>query len=68
MKSDVSKKKKWSKPKLIILVRGKAEESVLTACKYLSTGSFVVDNSCEAGDKGTLSSACRDICSVVSAS
>ena len=27
------KKSKWSKPKLIILTRGKPEESVLVACK-----------------------------------
>ncbi len=26
-------KKQWQKPKLIVLGRGKAEESVLTACK-----------------------------------
>jgi hypothetical protein len=26
-------KKSWSKPKLIVLFRGKPEESVLTSCK-----------------------------------
>ena len=26
-------KKKWTKPKLIVLVRGKPEEGVLTSCK-----------------------------------
>lgn len=28
------KKKKWAKPKLIVLVRGYREEDVLIACKY----------------------------------
>lgn len=28
------KKKKWKKPQLIVLVRGRPEESVLTVCKY----------------------------------
>lgn len=27
-------KKKWGKPKLIILTRGKPEEAVLVACKW----------------------------------
>lgn len=30
------KKKIWSKPKLIILVRGKSQEGVLAACKASS--------------------------------
>ncbi|MFC1597528.1 hypothetical protein ACFL5Q_06285 [Planctomycetota bacterium] len=29
-------KKTWSKPQLIVLVRGKPEESVLLGCKALS--------------------------------
>jgi hypothetical protein len=28
------RKKKWKKPQLIVLVRGKSEESVLTNCKW----------------------------------
>lgn len=34
------KKPKWSKPKLIILIRGKPEERVLTACKGVVTSSW----------------------------
>ena len=30
----VKKKKKWCKPKLIILMRGKPEDSVLLYCAY----------------------------------
>ncbi len=30
------KKKKWCTPRLIVLMRGKAEEGVLTACKSAS--------------------------------
>ena len=29
----MKKKEKWAKPKLVILTRGKPEESVLMACK-----------------------------------
>jgi hypothetical protein len=32
-KNKLGKKKQWQKPNLIFLGRGKAEESVLTACK-----------------------------------
>jgi hypothetical protein len=32
------KKKKWSRPKLIILIREKPEERVLTTCKQLAGG------------------------------
>ncbi len=31
-------KKKWEKPKLIVLVRGKPEEGALGACKGLPLG------------------------------
>jgi hypothetical protein len=31
--------KTWSKPELIVLVRGKPEESVLAGCKFLGSGS-----------------------------
>ncbi|MBN1996265.1 hypothetical protein JW935_01850 [candidate division KSB1 bacterium] len=31
-------KRKWDKPELVVLVRGKAEESVLAACKSLGAG------------------------------
>lgn len=31
-------KKKWVKPKLIVLVRGRVEENVLNSCKTAGTG------------------------------
>ena len=31
-------KKVWKKPKLIVLVRGKAEENVLSSCKTSTSG------------------------------
>jgi len=37
-------KKKWSKPKLIILTRGKPEERVLTGCKGLLIAGPEVDH------------------------
>jgi hypothetical protein len=33
-----SQKKEWAKPELIVLVRSKPEEAVLTACKAFATG------------------------------
>ena len=31
---DESTRRAWSKPELIVIVRGKPEEAVLTVCKY----------------------------------
>ncbi len=31
-------KKKWQKPKLVVLVKGRPEEFVLTGCKYTTRG------------------------------
>jgi|WetSurMetagenome_2_1015567.scaffolds.fasta_scaffold86641_1 hypothetical protein len=31
-------KKEWGKPELTVLVRSKAEESVLTGCKFTGAG------------------------------
>lgn len=39
MRRERELKKKWSKPKLIVLVRGKPEEWVLSNCKGLVAGS-----------------------------
>ena len=41
-------KKAWVKPELIVLVRKKPEEAVLTFCKTSgeSVGPFVSENSC----------------------
>lgn len=32
------RKKKWAKPMLIVLVRGRLEEAALTGCKDVSSG------------------------------
>ena len=32
-------KKEWKKPKLVVLVRGRAEENVLSTCKTAGSGS-----------------------------
>ncbi len=37
-KGGLVKKEDWEKPKLIVLYRGRPEESVLTACKLSSKG------------------------------
>ena len=37
------KKEKWGKPKLIVLTRGKPEERVLSACKFMFFPSDVMD-------------------------
>ena len=38
------KKEKWVKPQLIVLVRGKPEESVLNACKVALEGGPIIDH------------------------
>ena len=55
-------KKAWRKPVLIILVRGKPEESVLSACK--GNGSLAVQNAqsgCEANPSGACSMPCPTV-------
>ena len=39
-------KKKWEKPKLIVLVRGRPEEMVLTQCKGGSAGPDRQESAC----------------------
>jgi hypothetical protein len=34
MKTNTWTKPKWIKPKLVVLVKGRPEEAVLTICKY----------------------------------
>jgi len=48
----MDKKEKWSKPKLIILTRGKPEESVLAACKGANGGDNIsnIADTCYDGD------------------
>jgi len=45
-------KKKWKKPELVILARGKREESVLTACKYNPTGPTGNNATCRDMEQG----------------
>ena len=59
------RKKKWNKPKLIILTRGKSEERVLLFCKGgIGTGGATGDygSACFAGWS------CHGWCSALSAS
>ncbi|MBU4251973.1 MAG: hypothetical protein KKC39_07410 [Candidatus Omnitrophica bacterium] len=45
----VNKKKKWDKPKLVILTRGEPAERVLVSCKvkYVTSGPGAADWLCE---------------------
>ena len=48
-------KKKWETPKLVVLVRGRPEESILTACKnnsYYDDGPIVYDDNCRSSYYG----------------
>jgi hypothetical protein len=52
--------KQWQKPELIVLVRGKPEEAVLTGCKTLGgTGYHSTNNAC------LWEHACTSVCSSV---
>ena len=54
--------KRWSKPQLIVLVRGYTQESVLTACKGSGAGPSSYDASCEGDYKeaGVCVGSCSD--------
>jgi len=52
-------KKSWSKPKLIVLFRGKPEESVLSGCKD-STGSTTEQTAAHTDCSGVPATACGD--------
>jgi len=53
-------KKKWQNPELIVLVRGKPEETVLTGCKAVVAG-VVPDNTAGNCSSGTVAcTACYD--------
>ncbi len=55
--------KAWSRPELIVIVRGKAEESVLTVCKSQGAGgSNSFNNDCAGIDT------CGNSCEVTGAS
>jgi hypothetical protein len=47
MKRNTGAKKRWEKPQLTIIVRGKPEEGVLLACKGGGSGPDVALGSCD---------------------
>ena len=51
----MDRSKEWKKPELIVLVRGKPEESVLTGCKYYTGGTYPGQ-----GISGCFNNGCRD--------
>jgi len=54
---------KWQKPELIVLVRGRPEEAVLTACKVRgASGYHVTDNGC------MWEALCQSVCSSIDSS
>jgi hypothetical protein len=57
-----TEKKQWTKPELIVLVRSKPEEAVLSACKRAGgSGADVVQVGCVDQLMGTCFSNCSDI-------
>jgi hypothetical protein len=44
-----TEKKQWTKPELIVLVRSKPEEAVLTTCKGGTAGPAADDFACREG-------------------
>ena len=63
---DEQTRKAWSRPELIVIVRGRSEETVLTACKNASVSTGPGTNSsntvCHMGFD------CQNICSSLSGS
>ena len=55
---DEPTKRAWSSPELIVLVRGKPEESVLVACKNRSTQPSAVNEYLGCATLGTYCYAC----------
>jgi len=49
-------KKKWDKPELTVLVRGNAEEAVLSACKNSTVAGPGAPHHCDASGAGICSS------------
>ena len=51
---DEPTRRAWSKPELIVLVRSKAEEAVLSTCKSQSAAAHVSDSvdGCDTGTAG----------------
>jgi hypothetical protein len=53
-------KRPWSKPELIVLVRGRPEEAVLSACKvFPSSGPFETNGSCTTYADGQCNISCN---------
>ena len=59
------RKKAWVKPELVVLVRSKAEEGVLTGCKTNTgnDGYDMLDNRCALQVSGECSGNCNSIVS-----
>lgn len=57
-------KKKWEKPELVVLVRGKSEEAVLQACK----GNNIATSQSSKYSKCGWNSPCSTSCSSVTTS
>ena len=52
-------KKEWKKPQLVVVVRGRAEENVLIACKVTDhSGAYDYDSEC-GGDINGRCNACE---------
>jgi hypothetical protein len=66
-------KKKWDKPELTVLVRGNAEEAVLSACKGGTTVGPGAPHACRATDQSCANNGCHGAvvppaCSAIAAS
>ena len=46
--------KKWEKPQLIVLVRSKPEESLISLCKGGTDGPVTMDRACQVGYDGCM--------------
>jgi hypothetical protein len=60
MKKETSNNKQWTNPELIVLVRSKPQEAVLTGCKTVGSGGYHgTNNAC------LWESLCHSVCSSV---
>ncbi len=58
-------KKKWATPKLIVLVRGKPEELVLTNCKSGFNGDTPISSKEACASYASQESACAECSSII---
>jgi hypothetical protein len=58
-KGDIFMKKEWTKPQLIVVARGLAQENVLIGCRVAgNSGASATDGGCLAQDSDGLCTAC----------